>query len=162
MKILLVEDDESHARFVMDGLKQAGHTVDHAKDGMDGLFLATEEKYDVMILDRMVPKLDGLAVIQALRTNGGTSHRGRDERADSRPPCQQALVLQRAVCLHDRVRIDRHLSNDVLHRRDLVACFQQTQPKCPTHLLDELEIWGHPRLAVDPELDHSFTIYLVC
>lgn len=69
MKLLLVEDDESHAQFIISGLKQAGHTVDHAKDGMDGLFLATEEKYDVMIVDRMVPKLDGLAIIQALRSS---------------------------------------------------------------------------------------------
>jgi two-component system OmpR family response regulator len=69
MKLLLVEDDESHAQFIISGLKQAGHTVDHAKDGMDGLFLATEEKYDVMIIDRMVPKLDGLAIIQALRSS---------------------------------------------------------------------------------------------
>jgi two-component system OmpR family response regulator len=69
MKMLLVEDDESHAQFIMSGLKQAGHTVDHARDGMDGLFLATEEKYDVLIVDRMVPKLDGLAIIQALRSS---------------------------------------------------------------------------------------------
>jgi len=69
MKLLLVEDDESHAQFIISGLKQAGHTVDHARDGMDGLFLATEEKYDVMIVDRMVPKLDGLAIIQALRSS---------------------------------------------------------------------------------------------
>ena len=69
MKMLLIEDDESHAQFIMSGLKQAGHTVDHAKDGMDGLFLGTEEKYDVMIIDRMVPKLDGLAIIQALRSS---------------------------------------------------------------------------------------------
>ena len=69
MKMLLVEDDESHAQFIISGLKQAGHTVDRARDGMDGLFLATEEKYDVMIVDRMVPKLDGLAIIQALRSS---------------------------------------------------------------------------------------------
>ena len=69
MKILLIEDDESHAQFIMSGLKQAGHTVDHARDGMDGHFLATEETYDVMIVDRMVPKLDGLAIIQALRSS---------------------------------------------------------------------------------------------
>jgi two-component system OmpR family response regulator len=69
MKMLLIEDDDSHAQFIISGLKQAGHTVDHARDGMDGLFLATEEKYDVMIVDRMVPKLDGLAIIQALRSS---------------------------------------------------------------------------------------------
>ena len=67
MKILLIEDDESHAQFILNGLREAGHTVDHAKDGMDGMFLATEEKYDVMIVDRMVPKLDGLEVCRRLR-----------------------------------------------------------------------------------------------
>ena len=70
MRILLVEDEEGHAQFITDGLRQAGHNVDHAKDGMDGLFLATEEKYDVMIIDRMIPKLDGLTIIQTLRNNG--------------------------------------------------------------------------------------------
>ncbi len=68
MRILVLEDDESHAQFVVSGLKQAGHNVDLAKDGMDGLFLATEESYDVMIFDRMVPKLDGLTVLQTLRS----------------------------------------------------------------------------------------------
>ena len=70
MRVLLVEDEEGHAQFITDGLRQAGHNVDHAKDGMDGLFLATEEKYDVMIIDRMIPKLDGLSIIQTLRSNG--------------------------------------------------------------------------------------------
>jgi two-component system OmpR family response regulator len=67
---LLVEDDKRHAQFIVEGMKQAGHNIDHAKDGMDGLFLATEEKYDVMIVDRMIPKLDGLSIIQTLRNAG--------------------------------------------------------------------------------------------
>jgi len=70
MRILVVEDDEGHAQFVTQGLKQAGHNVDRAKDGMDGLFLATEEKYEVMVVDRMLPKLDGLAIIETLRKSG--------------------------------------------------------------------------------------------
>ena len=70
MRILVVEDDENHAQFVCNGLLQAGHNVDVARDGMDGLFLATEEKYDVMIVDRMVPKLDGLTIIRTLRSTG--------------------------------------------------------------------------------------------
>ena len=70
MRILVVEDEESHAQFITDGLKQAGHNVDRAKDGMDGLFLATEEKYDVIIVDRMLPKIDGLSIIQTLRSAG--------------------------------------------------------------------------------------------
>ena len=70
MRLLLIEDDATHAKFVVDGLREAGHNVDHAKDGMEGLFLATEEKYDVIIADRMLPKLDGLAVISTLRQSG--------------------------------------------------------------------------------------------
>lgn len=70
MRILVVEDDKSHAQFIMMGLKQAGHNVDRAKDGMEGLFFATEETYDAIIMDRMLPKLDGLAVIEALRKSG--------------------------------------------------------------------------------------------
>lgn len=70
MRVLLVEDDASHGQFICDGLKQAGHNIDHAKDGMDGLFLAMEEKYDVLIIDRMLPKLDGLSIVQTLRNAG--------------------------------------------------------------------------------------------
>ena len=70
MRILVVEDDKSTADYVRDGLIEAGHNADVAHDGMDGLFLATEQKYDVLIVDRMLPKLDGIALIQSLRSSG--------------------------------------------------------------------------------------------
>jgi two-component system OmpR family response regulator len=70
MRILVVEDDKSNAEYVRDGLIEAGHNVDVAYDGMDGLYLATEQKYDALVVDRMLPKLDGLALIQALRSSG--------------------------------------------------------------------------------------------
>jgi len=70
MRILVVEDDKSNAEYVRDGLIESGHNVDVAYDGMDGLYLATEQKYDALIVDRMLPKLDGLALIQALRSSG--------------------------------------------------------------------------------------------
>jgi two-component system OmpR family response regulator len=70
MRILLVEDDASHRKFITDGLKQLGHTVDCAPDGMDGLFLAMEEKYDIIVMDRMIPKIDGLSIIKTLRDAG--------------------------------------------------------------------------------------------
>lgn len=70
MRILIIEDDDNHARFIIDGLKQAGHTADRARDGMEGLYMATEEKYDVLVVDRMIPKIDGLSVIQTLRSAG--------------------------------------------------------------------------------------------
>ncbi len=70
MRILVVEDDKSNAQYVYDGLLESGHNVDVASDGMEGMYLATEQKYDVIIVDRMLPKLDGLALIQALRSSG--------------------------------------------------------------------------------------------
>ena len=71
MKVLLVEDNERVAQFVRKGLQEAGHTVDHAPNGRDGLFMATTETYDVMILDRMLPGgIDGLGIIEALRKTG--------------------------------------------------------------------------------------------
>jgi len=71
MKVLLVEDNERVAQFVRKGLQEGGHTVDHAANGRDGLFMATTETYDVMILDRMLPGgIDGLGIIEALRKTG--------------------------------------------------------------------------------------------
>ncbi len=68
MKILLVEDNERVVRFITKGLKESGHTADHAANGRDGLFLAASERYDVIIMDRMLPgNIDGLAIIEALR-----------------------------------------------------------------------------------------------
>jgi two-component system, OmpR family, response regulator len=71
MKILCVEDNERVARFVKKGLIEAGHTVDHADNGRDGMFLAASEPYDVIIMDRMLPgNIDGLGIIEAVRKAG--------------------------------------------------------------------------------------------
>ena len=67
MRILVVEDDREVARFIERGLKEAGHTVDLANDGRDGLFLAMSEPYQAVVLDRMLPNVDGLAILRALR-----------------------------------------------------------------------------------------------
>jgi two-component system OmpR family response regulator len=67
MRILLVEDDLKIASFVTKGLKQAGYAVDHATDGEEGLHLALTEPYDAAILDIMLPKLDGLSIIERMR-----------------------------------------------------------------------------------------------
>lgn len=68
MKILLVEDDASISTFLAQGLRQIGHAVDVAATGRDGLFLATAPDYDVLVIDRMLPELDGLAIVQTLRS----------------------------------------------------------------------------------------------
>jgi two-component system, OmpR family, response regulator len=70
MKILVIEDDDDAAYYVVKGLTQLGHVVDREGDGRGGLFLAASEKYDVLIVDRMVPGLDGLAIVKTIRGAG--------------------------------------------------------------------------------------------
>jgi two-component system OmpR family response regulator len=70
MRLLLVEDDKETARYVSNGLVQAGHTIDVVSDGKDGLALAIRENYDLVILDRMLPGIDGLSLARTLRTAG--------------------------------------------------------------------------------------------
>jgi two-component system OmpR family response regulator len=69
-KILLVEDDAATAEFIAKGLEEAGFLVDRAENGRDGLFLATDGGYRCIVLDRMLPGLDGMAVLAALRGAG--------------------------------------------------------------------------------------------
>jgi two-component system OmpR family response regulator len=71
MKILLVEDNERVAQFIRKGLIEAGHAVDHADNGRDGLFQAASGSYDVLILDRMLPgEIQGLGIVEILRKTG--------------------------------------------------------------------------------------------
>jgi two-component system OmpR family response regulator len=70
MRILLVEDDPHTAAFIAKGLKEDGHAVDQADNGRDGLFLAGTERYDAIVLDRMLPQVDGMAVLRTLRGTG--------------------------------------------------------------------------------------------
>jgi len=70
MRALIIEDDQTIADFVSRGLKEAGFAVDHAKDGEEGLALALDTSYDVAIVDLMLPKRDGLSIIDELRRRG--------------------------------------------------------------------------------------------
>jgi len=70
MKILVVEDDRETADYVANGLRQQGHVVEVAHTGQDGLLLAARNPYDVMIIDRMLPGLDGLGVVKTVRGAG--------------------------------------------------------------------------------------------
>ena len=72
MRILVIEDDTSVADYIAKGLDELGYTVDLARDGKEGLFLATSESYDAMIVDRMLPHIDGLTVVQTLRASNKT------------------------------------------------------------------------------------------
>ncbi|MGD8497721.1 MAG: response regulator transcription factor [Chromatiales bacterium] len=70
MRILLVEDDPQVAAYVSKGLQESGYSVDHATDGRQGLLLATSQDYDAMIVDRMLPELDGLSIVKGVRGIG--------------------------------------------------------------------------------------------
>jgi two-component system OmpR family response regulator len=70
MRILVVEDDKKIASFVVNGLKQNGYAVDHATEGETGLAQALTIPYDAAVVDVMLPKLDGLSLVQQLRTAG--------------------------------------------------------------------------------------------
>jgi two-component system, OmpR family, response regulator len=70
MKVLLIEDDMETATYIVNGLTEEGLVVDHARNGRDGLVLAAGEPYDVMIVDRMLPGLDGLAIVKTIRGAG--------------------------------------------------------------------------------------------
>jgi two-component system, OmpR family, response regulator len=89
MRILVVEDDKKIASFVVNGLKQNGYAVDHYEDGEEGLIRAQSINYDAAVVDLMLPKLDGLSLIQQLRAGG------------SRMP---VLILSAKASVDDRVR----------------------------------------------------------
>lgn len=73
MRILVIEDDRDTAAYIVKGLKESGHSVDHAENGKDGLFLSLDNDYDAMVVDRMLPGLDGLSIIQTLRNSGNNT-----------------------------------------------------------------------------------------
>jgi two-component system OmpR family response regulator len=99
MKLLVVEDDRETAAYLAKGLGESGYAVDQANDGRDGLFLATSGSYDAIILDRMLPGMDGLALLGALRG------------AQIRTP---ALILSALGSVDDRVKGLRSGGDDYL------------------------------------------------
>ncbi len=116
MRILLVEDDAEAANYIRRGLTEAGHTVDVEADGEAGLAAARAGAYDLLILDRMLPRLDGLAVIEALRKAG-----------DHTP----ILVLSALGQVDDRVKGLRAGGDDYLPK-----------PYAFTELLARVEVLG--------------------
>jgi len=73
MQILLIEDDARVADHVARGLREAGHLVDMARGGREGLFKAAAEQFDAIVLDRMLPEIDGLKILQTIRATGDTT-----------------------------------------------------------------------------------------
>src|SRR5882757_6665 len=70
MRLLIIEDDRDAADYIVRAFRETGHIADHATDGEEGLALALDGEYDVLIVDRMLPKRDGLSVIGTLREKG--------------------------------------------------------------------------------------------
>ncbi len=73
MRILVIEDDREAAAYLVKGLKESGHVVDHAADGAEGLEMARVGQYDILIVDRMLPQIDGLTVVSTLRAESRTT-----------------------------------------------------------------------------------------
>ena len=125
MRVLVVEDDKTIASFVGEGLRQAGFAVDHARNGEDGLELARAEPYDVAIVDVMMPRLDGLSLIEQLRTEKVST---------------PVLVLSARRSVDDRVKGLRSGSDDYL-----------TKPFAFVELLTRVQVLlRRPRTAAEP------------
>jgi len=73
MRALLIEDDSTVCSYITKGLKEQGYFVDMANDGQEGLNKATSEAYDVMVIDRMLPNLDGLSILKSVRAAGNNT-----------------------------------------------------------------------------------------
>jgi two-component system, OmpR family, response regulator len=99
MKLLVIEDDREAAAYIAKGLSESGYVVDCAADGREGLFMATSGAYDALIVDRMLPQMDGLALIAALRS------------AEIRTP---VLILSALGAVDDRVKGLRAGGDDYL------------------------------------------------
>jgi two-component system OmpR family response regulator len=99
MKVLVIEDDREAAAYVAKGLGESGYVVDHAAEGRDGLFMAVSGGYDALIVDRMLPGMDGLALIASLRA------------AEIRTP---VLILSALGAVDDRVKGLRAGGDDYL------------------------------------------------
>jgi len=97
--VLVIEDDAEAAEYLVKGLTEHGYVVDHAADGPGGLYLASSRPYDVLIVDRMLPGLEGLSIIEALRKSGNQT---------------PALVLSARAAVPDRVEGLRAGADDYL------------------------------------------------
>jgi two-component system OmpR family response regulator len=113
MRVLVIEDDRETAQFLQRSLRESGHTADVAGDGEAGLAMAREGRYDVLIVDRMLPRREGLSVVQTLRAEG------------ARTP---VLILSALGEVDDRVRGLRAGGDDYL-----------TKPYAYTELLARIE-----------------------
>ncbi len=129
MRVLIIEDDKETALFLQKSLKENGHTADLAHDGEAGLSLATEGAYDVLIVDRMLPRLDGLTLIKSLRADG------------NRTP---VLILSALGEVDDRVKGLRAGGDDYL-----------TKPYAYSELLARVEALGRRTAPEEQQTRYS-------
>ncbi len=122
MRVLVIEDDRETAQFLVKALKESGHGADTTADGESGLEMASEGGYDVLIIDRMLPKRDGLSIVETLRGNG------------DRTP---VLILSALGSVDDRVKGLRSGGDDYL-----------TKPYAFSELLARVEALGR---RLEPE-----------
>ncbi len=125
MKILVIEDDPKATALMLKGLKDQGHDADHAPDGKSGLSQAMSGRYDVLIVDRMLPLMDGMAVIMALRALGVDT---------------PALILSALGSLEDRLHGLRNGGDDYL-----------TKPCSLGELIARVELLGRRRSSPKAE-----------
>jgi DNA-binding response OmpR family regulator len=103
MKILLIEDDADTAAYVADGLREHGNAVDHVIDGREGLSLAADKRYELLIVDRMLSGIDALAIVKTVRAAGVRtpilflSTPRRPRRSRDRPRCRRRRLSREAL-----------------------------------------------------------------
>ncbi len=129
MHILLIEDDNDAASYVIKGLKESGHVVDRASDGEEGLYMALDSNFDVLVVDRMLPKLDGLNLIEKVRKE---------------KPDIPILILSALGEVDERVKGLKFGADDYLAKpfsfsellARLEALSRRNQPEASTNLLE--------------------------
>jgi two-component system OmpR family response regulator len=126
--ILLIEDDPDVAGQVAKGLREAGHIVEMVADGREGLLKAAADRYDVIVLDRMLPKIDGLKILQTIRATGDTT---------------PVMILSALGDIDERIRGLRAGSDDYLPK-----------PFALSELVARVEVLGRrvPQIAQTTEL----------
>jgi len=125
VKILLIEDDREAASYLIQALDEAGHTTHHAADGETGYSMASEMDYDVLIVDRMLPRRDGLSVVESLRAEGDHS---------------PVLILSALGEVDDRVKGLRAGGDDYL-----------TKPYAFSELLARIEVLARRSSPIEAE-----------
>jgi len=131
MRCLVIEDDADTARYICNGLEEAGHTATLVRDGANGLHLATNERWDIIVLDRMLPGgVDGLSIISTIRGLGKTT---------------PVLILSALASLDERVRGLRGGGDDYL-----------TKPFAFSELLARLEALLRRGAPKDDSRDRRF------